>query len=54
MLKIMNLPRPYLNFLFGLLVTKFGDAFYTFALPWISYELTKNAVIMGSIYAISV
>ncbi|MDX8360705.1 MFS transporter [Cytobacillus sp. IB215316] len=44
----------YNTFLFSLLVSRVGDALYTFAIPWISYELTQSALIMGTIYAISV
>jgi predicted MFS family arabinose efflux permease len=49
-----GLPGPYLLFLGGLLISRLGDALYTFALPWISYELTRSAVVMGSLYATGV
>lgn len=52
--KLMKFPKPYLMFLVGLLISRLGDSLYTFAIPWISYELTHSAVVMGSIYAISV
>lgn len=49
-----QLPLQFLIFLIGQLVSKLGDALYTFAIPWISYELTHSVVVMGSMYAISV
>ncbi|HEX2916032.1 MAG TPA: MFS transporter [Chloroflexia bacterium] len=48
---IAGLPFPYASFLGGLTISKLGDAIYTFALPWISFELTHNAVVMGALYA---
>lgn len=50
----LSFPRSYMTFLVGLLISRLGDSLYTFAIPWIAYELTKSVVIMGSIYAISV
>ncbi|MDM5155064.1 MFS transporter [Bacillus sp. DX1.1] len=41
-------------FIFGLLISRIGDSLYTFALPWIAYELTGSAVIMSSLFATSV
>lgn len=49
-----QLPLQFLIFLIGQLVSKLGDALYTFAIPWISYELTHSVVVMGSMYAVSV
>lgn len=43
--------RAFLTFLAGLAVSKLGDAIYTFALPWIAYELTRSSVVMGTLYA---
>ncbi|MHB8076518.1 MFS transporter [Desulfosporosinus fructosivorans] len=51
---LLSLPKPYLTFLIGLLISRLGDSLYTFAIPWISYELTQSAVVMGSIYAVGV
>lgn len=48
------LPLQFLVFLIGQLVSRLGDSLYTFAIPWISYELTHSAVVMGSMYAVSV
>ncbi|OEH94441.1 MFS transporter [Bacillus solimangrovi] len=45
---------PYYTFLYSLLISRIGDALYTFAIPWISFELTQSALIMGSLYAVSV
>ncbi|WP_459503489.1 MFS transporter [Bacillus sp. C1] len=41
-------------FLFGLLISRFGDSLYTFALPWIAYQLTGSAIVMSSLFAINV
>lgn len=49
-----RLPRSYISFLFGLFISRLGDSLYIFAIPWISYEITRSAVVMGSMYAISV
>jgi MFS family permease len=49
-----QLPLQFLIFLIGQLISKLGDALYTLAIPWISYELTHSVVIMGSMYAVSV
>lgn len=49
-----QLPLQFLIFLIGQLVSKLGDALYTFAIPWISYELTHSVIVMGSMYAVSV
>jgi MFS family permease len=46
------LPRDYIIFLSGLLVSRFGDALNAFAIPWISYKLTGSAIVMGSLFAI--
>ena len=42
---------PFAIFLSGLTVSKLGDALYMFALPWIAYDLTGSAVVMGALYA---
>ena len=49
-----QLPPQFLIFLIGQLVSKLGDALFTFAIPWISYELTHSVIVMGSMYAVSV
>jgi len=49
-----QLPLQFLVFLSGQLISRLGDAFYTFAIPWISYELTHSVIVMGSMYAVSV
>lgn len=46
-----GLSRSFLIFLTGLTISKLGDALYMFALPWIAYDLTGSAVIMGTLYA---
>lgn len=51
---IIHLPKHYIIFIFGLLLSRIGDALYTFALPWIAYELTGSAIIMSSLFAVSV
>lgn len=48
---LLDFPRPFSLFLGGLTLSKLGDAIYTFALPWIAYELTGSALIMGTLYA---
>ncbi|PEK40953.1 MFS transporter [Bacillus toyonensis] len=52
--KIIYFPSTYVIFIFGLLISRMGDSLYTFALPWIAYKLTGSAIIMGSLFAISV
>ena len=49
-----QLPLEFLIFLSGQLISRLGDALYTFAIPWISYELTHSVIVMGSMYAVSV
>lgn len=49
-----QLPSQFIIFLIGQLVSRLGDALYTFAIPWISYELTHSVIVMGSIYAVGV
>jgi MFS family permease len=49
-----QLPLQFLIFLSGQLISRLGDALYTFAIPWISYELTHSVIVMGSMYAVSV
>lgn len=49
-----RLPLKFIIYLIGQLVSKLGDALYTFAIPWISYELTHSVIVMGSMYAVSV
>ncbi|EOP60078.1 macrolide-efflux protein [Bacillus cereus VD136] len=51
---ITQLPKSYIIFVFGLLISRIGDSLYTFSLPWIAYKLTGSAVIMSSLFAISV
>lgn len=49
-----RLPSQYLTFLLGLFISRIGDSLYTLAIPWISYELTRSALVMSSVYAVSV
>ncbi|MGD6888210.1 MFS transporter [Bacillus mobilis] len=46
--------KEYKIFIFGVLISRIGDSLYTFALPWIAYQLTGSAVIMSSLFAINV
>ncbi|MGE7867675.1 MFS transporter [Bacillus paramycoides] len=46
--------KEYKIFIFGLFISRIGDSLYTFALPWIAYQLTASAVIMSSLFAINV
>lgn len=48
------LPGRYRLFVAGLWISRTGDAFYTLAIPMISYQLTGSAVVMGSVFAVSV
>nr|WP_232345324.1 MFS transporter [Paenactinomyces guangxiensis] len=48
------LPRDYIILLSGLLVSRLGDSLNAFAIPWISYQLTGSAIVMGSLFATSV
>lgn len=51
---MIRLPGSYLFFLSGLFISRIGDSLYTLAIPWISYELTQSALVMSSVYAVSV
>lgn len=51
---VTQLPSTYIIFVIGLLISRIGDAIFTFSLPLIAYELTGSAVIMSSLFAISV
>ncbi|MGN4422806.1 MFS transporter [Bacillus cereus group sp. MYBK30-1] len=46
--------KEYKIFIFGLFISRIGDSLYTFAFPWIAYQLTGSAVIMSSLFAINV
>lgn len=52
--KITKFPTTYVIFILGVLISRIGDSMYTFALPWIAYELTGSAIIMSSLFAIGV
>ncbi len=52
--KITYLSNSYMFFVSSLLISRLGDALYTFALPWIAYELTGSVVVMSSLFATSV
>ncbi|HET9495271.1 MAG TPA: MFS transporter [Chloroflexia bacterium] len=52
--RFVGLPRTFAAFLGGLAVSKLGDAVYTFALPWIAYELTKSPLVMGTLFAVEI
>jgi MFS family permease len=43
-----------LYFLVGNFISRIGDSLFTFAIPWISYELTGSAIVMGSLLATTV
>lgn len=49
-----RLPVRYSAFLASLFVSRLGDSLYTLAIPWISFQLTGSAVVMGTVYAVSV
>ncbi|PGL56391.1 MFS transporter [Bacillus cereus] len=51
---ITQLPSTYVMFILGVLISRLGDSIYTFAIPWIAYELTGSAIIMSSLFAIGV
>lgn len=48
---LLGFSRPFVAFLGGSLVSRIGDALYTFALPWMAYELTHSSLVLGTIYA---
>lgn len=50
----VGLDPKFSIFLTGLAVSKVGDALFAFALPWVAYELTKSAVVMGSVFAFEI
>ncbi|WP_369903349.1 MFS transporter [Bacillus manliponensis] len=51
---VTHLPNHYVIFIVGLLLSRIGDALYTFALPWVAYELTESAIVMSSLFAAGV
>jgi MFS family permease len=51
---LSGLSRSFAVFLAGLTISKLGDALYMFALPWIAYDVTGSAVVMGTLYAIEI
>lgn len=52
--RFIQLPGAFAAFLGGLTISKLGDAIYTFALPWIAYELTHSPVVMGTLFAVEI
>ena len=48
---LLGFSRPFIAFLGGSLVARIGDALYTFALPWMAYELTHSSLVLGTLYA---
>lgn len=48
---LLGFSRPFVAFLGGSLVSRIGDALYTFALPWIAYELTHSSLVLGTLFA---
>jgi MFS family permease len=54
MSRLIDLPGAFAAFLGGLTVSKLGDAIYTFALPWIAYELTHSPIVMGTLFAVEI
>ncbi|WP_203457038.1 MFS transporter [Paenibacillus tepidiphilus] len=47
-------PLTLTPFLAGYFISRIGDALYTFCLPLLSYRLTGSALVMGSLFAVSV
>jgi predicted MFS family arabinose efflux permease len=48
---LLGFSRPFIAFLGGSLVSRMGDALFTFALPWIAYELTHSSAVLATLYA---
>lgn len=48
---LFGFSRPFVAFLGGSLVSRIGDALYTFALPWMAYELTHSSLVLATLYA---
>ena len=48
---LLGFSRPFVAFLGGSLVSRIGDALYTFASPWMAYELTHSSLVLGTLYA---
>lgn len=42
--------KEYKIFIFSLLISRIGDLLYTFARPWVAYQLTGSAIIMSSLF----
>lgn len=54
LVSFISLPRSYVSFLSGYFISRLGDALYMIAIPWISYELTKSAIVMSTLFVTSV
>ncbi|MBC8081031.1 MAG: MFS transporter [Gorillibacterium sp.] len=52
--RLQHTPFLLRLFISGHFISRLGDSLYSFAVPWISYELTGSALVMGSLYAVSV
>ena len=48
---LLGFSRPFVAFLGGSFVSRMGDALFTFALPWMTYELTHSSVVLATLYA---
>ena len=48
---LLGFSRPFVWFLGGSFVSRIGDALYTFALPWMAYELTHSSLALGTLFA---
>jgi MFS family permease len=48
---LLGFSLPFVAFLGGSLVSRIGDALYSFALPWMAYELTHSSLVLGTLYA---
>jgi MFS family permease len=51
---ILGLSRPFVAYLGSSFISQSGDKLYAFALPWVAYELTHSAFVLGTLYATEV
>jgi MFS family permease len=51
---ILGLSWPFVAYLGSSFISQSGDKLYAFALPWVAYELTHSAIVLGTLYATEV
>jgi MFS family permease len=51
---IFGLSRPFVAYLGSSFISQSGDKLCALALPWIAYELSRSALVLGTLYATEV